>query len=275
MQEKEDMEHVSVIIPTYNREGSILRSVESVLAQTYPDFELWIIDDGSTDETGRVVLSIADDRIRYHKCPQNRGVAAARNEGIRLAQYDYVAFQDSDDFWRADKLEKQMRVFEEKPECGLVYCAFEGTKSDGSKVVIPPPSMSREDKQGRIYGQLLQANVIDAPTAVIRKACLAKVGGFDTSLQCLEDWELFLRIAKEYEIGFVEEALLLSDLHNTGVSSHVGGYFHARCTMIARHREALLKYGIFDRVVEQVLLLAKQAGVLEQAARLLEQCLRE
>ena len=270
-----DEKYVSIILPTYNREHSISRSVESILRQTYPHLELLVIDDASEDRTEEIVADFAasDERVHYFRQPHNSGVAAARNEGIRRAKYAYVAFQDSDDIWGADKLEKQMRVFEHRPDVGMVYCAFEGTKQDGTTVRIPDRSMPEENLQGNLYKLLLQRNVIDAPTVVIRKECLDKVGGFDETLTCLEDWELFLRIAKEYEIGYAADALLISDIHNSGVSSRVGGYFQARCAMIVNHKAALLEYGIFQQTVEQMLMTAKDAGVLEPAAQMLQSML--
>lgn len=268
-------EMVSIILPTYNRAYCIRRAVDSVLCQTWPQWELIVVDDGSSDDTEEIIAAYAaaDNRVRYHRQPNNRGVSAARNEGIRLARHEYIAFQDSDDVWHADKLEKQMQVFGEIPEIGLVYCAMQGTRQDGSAVRIPDSSIDRKFLCGNLYGLLLQGNVIDAPTAVIRKSSVEKCGGFDESLSCLEDWELFLRIAGEYEIGYTDEVLVDSDIHNEGVSSHAGGYFEARCRMIAMHRKALLKYGLFDRVVERVLLMAKEAGVLEQVSRILQNML--
>ena len=102
------MEKISVIIPTYNRAKELKRSVESVLAQTYDNFELIIVDDGSKDNTQEVIASIPDERIRYIKLEQNRGAAGARNEGVRASKCDLIAFQDSDDIWREEKLERQM-----------------------------------------------------------------------------------------------------------------------------------------------------------------------
>lgn len=267
--------YVSIILPTYNRAHSIRRSIESIRRQTYPHWELLVVDDGSTDRTEEIVAEIAasDARIHYYRQLQNRGVAAARNEGIRQARYDFIAFQDSDDVWKEEKLSKQMRVFDEKPRVGMVYCAFEGEKQDGTKIQIPDGSMGIENLQGNMYRLLLQRNVIDAPTVVIRKECLEKTGGFDETLTCLEDWELFLRIAREYEIGYAEDALLISDIHNTGVSSRVGGYFQARCVMVVRHKAALLEYGLFQQTVEQILLMAKDAGVLEQVAQMIQSML--
>lgn len=269
------MEKVSVILPTYNRAYCIERSIDSVLRQTYREFELWVIDDASTDCTEELADQFmkADNRVRYFKQPINRGAAAARNEGIRRAQCSCIAFQDSDDVWKADKLEKQMRVLEEQPDVGLVYCTFEGRKKDGTLIHIPDDSMERSVLQGDMYELLLQGNVIDAPTAVVRRECLEQCGLFDEELTCLEDWELFLRIAKEWKIGYVDEALLLSDIHEGGVSSRVGGYFQARCRMIALHRPALVEYGIFEDVVRQVLMMAKNVGALEQVTQMMERVL--
>ena len=120
-------EMVSVIIPTYNRETVIGRAIESVLKQTYPHFELLIIDDGSTDQTKRVVERIADERIRYILLEENGGVARARNVGIAEAQYDYIAFLDSDDEWMPEKLELQMeRLLDSSLGFGAVYCRMGG-----------------------------------------------------------------------------------------------------------------------------------------------------
>lgn len=270
-----DEKYVSIILPTYNRAHSIRRSIESIVRQTYPHWELLVIDDGSADRTEEIVIEIAasDERVHYYRQPQNRGVAVARNEGIKCARYEYIAFQDSDDVWKEDKLEKQMRVFDDWPQVGMVYCSFEGEKQDGTKVRIPNSSMGIENLQGNMYRLLLQRNVIDAPTVVIRKECLDNVGVFDETLICLEDWELFLRVAKDYEIGYAADTLLLSDIHNSGVSSRVGGYFQTRCMMIVQHKAALLEYGIFQQTVEQMLVMAKEAGVLEQAAQMLQSML--
>lgn len=269
------MEKVSIILPTYNRAYCIKRSIDSVLRQTYTDFELLIIDDCSTDDTEEVIGQIAekDDRVRCFRQPDNRGVAAARNEGIRRAQCACIAFQDSDDVWRADKLEKQMRVLEGQPDIGLVYCTLEGRKKDGTLIHIPDESLEKSGLQGDMYRLLLQGNVIDAPTVVVRRECLEQSGLFDEELICLEDWELFLRIAQNWKIGYVDEALLLSDIHEGGVSSRVGGYFQARCKMIALHRAALVEYGLFDQVLRRLLLMAKEVGVLEQVTQMLERVL--
>ena len=265
-----DIEKVSIIIPTYNRAYCIERSVRSVLAQTYQEFELLIVDDGSSDNTQDVIKSIEDERVRYILMPENKGVAAARNEGIRQAAYKYIAFQDSDDVWKPDKLEKQMQALTANPQAGLVYCAYEWHEEEGSIGITPDERMPLHDKQGDIYHKLLCRNTIGAPTVLAYKECFIKAGLFCENMTCLEDWELFMRIAKTHEILFLEEPLVVVYMRDNGGSSNVAGYFEARCYMLAQHKEALLQSGLFSRVVEDVLLRAKEAGVLESVNKMLQ-----
>ena len=107
-----DTESVSIILPTYNRADRVGKAIESVLAQTYTDFELLVIDDGSTDETEQVVTGYMDKRVHYYRMEENGGQSKARNCGMQLAQYDYLAFEDSDDLWRPGKLEIQMETMQ-------------------------------------------------------------------------------------------------------------------------------------------------------------------
>lgn len=263
-------EKVSVIIPTYNRAGCIEKSIRSVLEQTYREFELIVVDDGSTDNTQDVINSIDDERIRYIKMSENKGVSAARNEGIRHAVYEYIAFQDSDDLWRPDKLEKQMQTLMDNPQAGMVYCAYECHRYDGEIYIIPDESMPLYDKQGNLYIKLLMRNTIGTPTALVRRECFQEAGLFYEALTCLEDWELFIRIAKEYEIVFLEEPLVVVNLKRGGVTSNLAGWYKARCYMIAKHKETLQQSGKFDEVVETFLSSAESVEIFEAAVQLLQ-----
>jgi glycosyltransferase involved in cell wall biosynthesis len=274
MVETKDREPVSVIIPTYNRADMITESIQSVLNQTYTEFELLVVDDGSTDNTKQVVESIKDERIRNIVMPENGGAGAARNEGIRQAKYDYIAFQDSDDFWLPEKLEKQMKLLAQHPEAGIVYCAYECHKPNGDVCIVPDREIPMNEKSGYIYEHMLYRNTIGAPVVLVRRECLERTGLFDERLSALEDWELFLRIAKEYEIAYLDEALVKVNLRNGGVSSHMAGYFEARCSMVAQHKEDLLKLGIFNDVVENILNIAKGYNVLDQVMGLFQLYLR-
>lgn len=269
------MEQVSVIIPTYNRADVIENSIRSVLNQSYTEHEILIVDDGSTDDTESVIESFHDERIRYIKLPENKGVAAARNEGIRQAKYDYIAFQDSDDYWKKEKLEKQMSFLTTMPEIGLLYCPYECKKADGSTIIVPNDSIPIYEKQGNIYEYMLRRNTIGTPSVLLRKECLDKSGMFCETLTCLEDWELFLRISKDYKIAFQCEPLLYVNLSTDGVSHNISGYYEARCHMIATHKDALLQYGIFNDVTKDVLESAEKLGILPQISKMLQYYLQQ
>lgn len=282
------MNQVSIIIPTYNRADVITDSIQSILNQTYTEYELLIIDDGSTDNTEEVVnalasTSAAGSRIRYIKMPENKGVAAARNEGIRQAQYDYIAFQDSDDYWKPDKLEKQMAYFSRISsdensgtsssagfKTALLYCPYECQKQDGSTILVPDTNIQLSEKQGNIYEYMLRRNTIGTPCVILRKECLDKTGLFNENLRCLEDWEFFLRISKHYEIAFQDEPLVKVNLSTDGVSHNISGYYETRCHMLALHKDALLQYGIFQDVTEDILESAEQLGILQQVSQIMQ-----
>lgn len=269
------MEQVSIIIPTYNRANVIETSIHSVLDQSYTEYELLIVDDGSTDDTQSLIESLHDERIRYIKLPENKGVAAARNEGIRQAKYDYIAFQDSDDCWKKDKLEKQMAFLTKHPEIALLYCPYECQKKDGTVIIVPNNEIPLSEKQGNIYEYMLRRNTIGTPSVLLRKEGLNKSGYFNETLTCLEDWELFLRISKHCEIAFLDEVLLNVNLSTDGVSHNISGYYEARCYMIATHKDALLNYGIFSDIVKEMLESAEQLGILTQISKMLQYYLQQ
>lgn len=200
------MPKVSVILPTYNRAHLLGRAIRSVLDQTYQDFELIVIDDGSTDNTNEVVKSFNEPRIRYIRQELNRGPTVARNIGINAAKGKYIAFQDSDDEWLPEKLKKQMSIFEISPErIGVVYTGFYSIKC-GRKKYIPDKKV--KIFEGDIYQELLKKNFVGTPAAIVRKSCFERVGMFNENLPCLEDWELFIRISKYYNFRFIDEPLL-------------------------------------------------------------------
>lgn len=269
------MKQASIIIPTYNRANVIENSIRSVLNQSYTEYELLVVDDGSTDDTESVIESFQDERIRYIKLPENKGVAAARNEGIRQAKYDYIAFQDSDDYWKENKLEKQMAFLTKHPEIALLYCPYECKKADGSAIIVPNDSIPMSEKQGNIYEYMLRRNTIGTPSVLLRKECLENSGIFNENLTCLEDWEFFLRISKNYEVAFQNEVLVYVNLSSDGVSHNVSGYYEARCYMIAIHKDALLRYGIFNDVTKDLLESAEKLGILPQISQILQYYLQQ
>lgn len=225
---------VSVVLPTYNRGDIVGRSIESVLEQTYTDFELIVVDDASSDETDRVVEEF-DAQIRYVKHEVNRGAAAARNTGIREAGGDIIAFQDSDDVWKEHKLERQMDAFESADnDIGVVYT---GTwrERDGSRTYIPGANVS--PKEGDVRESLLEQNFVTPQAAAVRAECFERVGTFDQNLPPLEDWELWLRIAERYKFRFVDEPLVIAYLGSDSISRDDERKVRARERIVRKHRD--------------------------------------
>lgn len=259
---------IDVIIPTYNREKMIERAVRSVLEQSYDNINVIVVDDCSTDHTEQIVEKIGDARIKFYKLPQNGGAGHARNEGVKLASAELIAFHDSDDVWRPEKLERQMDYWGKHPEFSMVYCPYLSHRSDGSLSQMPYPGMPGE-LEGDIFYSLLVRNSIGAPTILLKKECFLECGGFDDSLRCLEDWEFALRFAHKYLIGYVDEVLM--DVYRTAdsVSSEVGGFFEARCRMVAAYRTELIKAGLFDQVVSDLFAKAECSGALENVKKML------
>lgn len=230
---------VSVIIPSYNRAHLIGRAVQSVLNQTYKDFEIIVVDDASTDNTEKVVKSFSDERIRYAWHKENRGGAAARNTGIKIAQGDYIAFLDSDDIWLPEKLEKQIQVFKDASlKVGVVYTGFWRIEGD-KKTYIPSSKITQ--KQGDIYQSLLKRNFIGTPTAMVRKECLLRAGMFDEYLPRLQDWELWIRISKRYHFKCINEPLVISYYQPASISNNQSALIRARELILKKHFEDLKK----------------------------------
>lgn len=257
------MEKVSVIIPTYNREKVIERSVRSVLNQTYKNIEVIIVDDGSKDNTEKIIKSINDERIIYYK-QKNGGASKARNTGVKLATSDYIAFHDSDDSWREDKLEKQMKYMMENPQVGMVYCDYLMHRVDGMTYAVPGDINFIGELEGDMFLTLLVNNTIGTPTMLLKKSLFEEFGGFDDSLHCLEDWDFALRFSEYYYIGYINEVLIDAYQQPGSVSTNGQGYFETRCRMIAKYKDILWKNGLFDFVIGDLFKLAEKHNYLEQ-----------
>ncbi len=189
------MVKLSVIIPTFNREDVLLRAVKGVLTQSFQDYEIIIVDDGSTDETKKILAPVLD-RVRY-VYQENKGISGARNRGIQAANGELIAFLDSDDEWQwKDKLLEQVKIFDTHRDVGLCYGQLRIIDSKGEPSDIKPRVAC-----GKNFQEMITIGA-DFPTStvVVRKECLEKVGLFDVSLRVLEDFDLWLRIARFYEV---------------------------------------------------------------------------
>ena len=215
---------VSIIIPTYNRTDLISRAISSVLNQTFKNFEVIIIDDGSTDNTENVVKSFNDSRIKYIKNKKNVGAAVTRNIGIKAAKGKFIAFQDSDDEWLPEKLKRQVKVLAACQENNVIYTGFWRIK-DKKKTYIP---LSRvKQKEGSIHKELLKGNFISTQTILAKKECFEKVGVFDENLPRFQDWELVLRLSKHYDFKFIDEPLVLCYFTPKSISTDSDAFLKA------------------------------------------------
>jgi glycosyltransferase involved in cell wall biosynthesis len=194
---------VSVIIPTYNRADLVRQAVASVAAQTYRDFEIVVVDDGSTDSTGEVLSAGPELRLLRHG--RRRGVSAARNTGIKAARGRWLAFLDSDDLWLPDKLARQIFLLESQPE--LLICQTEETWVRRG-VKMNKPATHRK-AAGRIFLPSLARCMISPSAVILHRQLLARHGGFDETLPAAEDYDLWLRLTWRYDVGLVEEPLVI------------------------------------------------------------------
>lgn len=197
------MPRVSVIIPTCNRAHFLQEAVESVLNQTFHDFELIVVDDGSTDCTP-YVLRKWEDRIRWVR-QENSGVSRARNVGIRAARSRYLSFLDSDDLWLRKKLENQVAFLDANPHYPVCY-TDEVWIRKGKRV---NPKRVHRKYSGWIFEQCLPLCIISPSSAMIRREVLNALGGFDEALPVCEDYDLWLRIASRFPIFFLPEKLII------------------------------------------------------------------
>ncbi len=202
---------VSVVIPTYNRADLVCESLDSVLSQDYPNFEMIVVDDGSTDDTREVIRARFGDTVRYiHQ--HNAGPAAARNTGIRAARGEYIAFQDDDDLWLPGKLARQVEALERRPDHGFCYGQALAADPDGNSTGRTYGA-SDKGKTGDNFAVMVRHHAILGPSLVIRRKCLATVGLFDESFLTAEDTELFLRLTLEWPGVYVHDPLVLVREH--------------------------------------------------------------
>ncbi len=234
---------VSVIIPTYNRASLVVEALESVFAQTYKEHEVIVVDDGSTDNT-REILEPYLHRIQY-TWQENQGISAARNRGILLSHGRYIAFLDSDDRWLPSKLEKQVDYMNTHPKVGLVCCHV-------WRYEIGKETRRERRPHGfpRDFNELLTGpNHIPTSTVLVRRECLETVGMFDETLPPLEDWDLWLRIARRSAIHILEEVLSENRKHSQNTTNDLlkvyEGYWRFYAKVLKLHRSAIPDLNFF------------------------------
>jgi glycosyltransferase involved in cell wall biosynthesis len=231
---------VSIVIPSFNRKELLRRALGSVLGQSYSDWEAIVVDDGSTDGTPDLARGFAGERVRFLRLPSRRGAAAARNAAVAASAGRIIAFLDSDDEWRPEKLERQMETFGTAgPGVGVVYTRtariFRGRTYD-----IPGTSVGKKD--GDLFHSILRGvYIVPTPAAAVRKECLEAVGGFDESLPALEEWDLWIRLAKVCRFAYVPESLTVSHFTPGSLSADRRRFLSAKRMIFRKHRGEFLR----------------------------------
>lgn len=254
---------VTVIITTYKRKPELLkRAINSVISQTFTDWEIIVVDDSPADYELRdevrdtVQQFSAEYRILYVQHTKNLGASAARNTGINLAKGDYVSFLDDDDEYLPQKLEHQLNRF--TPDIGLVYCRhYHIDDSSGQAQEVLKPCL-----EGRLYDVLMRENVIGAPSFVmVRTECLESVGEFDVWALTSEDYDLWVRLAERYNVGFVDEALVNYHDNHGEHSDTLSRRLEGQEYFYAKHREYIQTHAYINcKKLSALSILSRKTG---------------
>jgi len=206
---------VSVIVPVLNGAGTLRESLDSILGQTYPDLDVIVMDDGSTDETPEIIASYGD-RIRSVRQPETRGIYGNANDGIALAEGDLVGVFHADDVYLPDLVEREVAWLERHPEAGAAFCSVVFVDQEGrefGRLALPPEVRgSRSLDYGAVLNTLLSRknSFLACPTALVRASVYRELGGYrDEEFKNTSDLEMWLRIARSFPVGVLEDQLLL------------------------------------------------------------------
>lgn len=228
---------VSVIVATHNRAKLLPAALRSVLAQSFTDFELIVVDDGSVDGTDAVVASIPDVRLRYIQREKCGGVAAARNTGIRAAHGTYVAFNDSDDEWLLEKLERQVAAMRDNgPTCDMVVCGLLRC----SRELIRRYPQSFDGWPGALtHQQVLGGALAYTQTWLVKREVLLAVGGFDEQMRVWSDWEMLIRLSARIQIRTIPAVLVMSDMDTQGLTAVASRFTVSMGYILRKHQQHL------------------------------------
>lgn len=211
------MPKVSVVIPAYNTLAYLPQSLASALEQTFTDFDVLIVDDGSADGVAAWAAQLSDPRVRL-VTQANQGLPGARNTGVAGTEGEYIAFLDGDDLWRPDKLTKQVALLDKRPEVGLVHSSVRFIDARGDATSSPVAAHG----DGDLYREFLTFNefymVRCGSTPLVRRACFDRVGVFDPSLKFAEDWEMWTRVAAHYHVAALSENLVSYRQHASNLT---------------------------------------------------------
>lgn len=261
---------VTVVIPVYNRENTILRAINSVLQQTYKNIEVVVVDDGSTDATASIVKRCQDSRVHLICLPCNRGTNYARNRGIEKAKGEFIAFQDSDDEWLNDKLDRQMNYMQKKDiEASFSpYILYQGQQ----KSILPEDYQSEEMYEHSIAQRLKKGNVVGTPTLLVKKEVVFQIGMFNENMKRLQDYEFVIRLVKRFKLGYINQPLVKAYRMTQSISTDNEALIDAYANLIEMHadfvdlesildillvnhtffEEGVINWKAFDRIIDSI-----------------------
>lgn len=236
---------VSIILPTYNRGYIISVAIRSVINQTYSDWELIIVDDGSTDDTENKILKFNDNRIKYIHYEKNRGGNYARNLGMKESDGEYIAFIDSDCEWHNDYLEKQLECFK-NTNVDVVFARSLRIYSDEEKYIFPNYSKEELQTQDKIIEKALYESVFDTNVCMLKRKIYEQIGSFDEKLRRHQDWEYFLRLltGRMCDFHFNDEILCEGYLQSDSISKKDELFWTARLYIFEKNIEFSRNLGI-------------------------------
>ena len=201
---------VSIIVPTLNDREYIEDALRSIFAQTYTDYEVIVVDGGSTDGTEKIAGGYSNRIIFFQQ--RGSGVSQARNEAIRKAKGRYITFLDADDLWYSDKLKIQHEFMEEHP--GYGFCSSDVDFFDQTGITIKGAIQAEKKlRSGYVFNELFTNNFISSATIFLRRECFEKAGLFDEDIFFAEDTDMWLRVAKEFELGYIPHSLAKYRVH--------------------------------------------------------------
>ncbi len=230
------MSKVSVIIPTYNRSGLLCSAIISVLNQTFQDFEIIVVDDCSRDNTPDVVRKLNNKKIKYIRNKTNKGEAVARNTGIMNSDSEYIAFLDDDDEWLPEKLTLQVDLLKNSSlRVGVVYTGYIEVDLTSQKIL----KKRHPSKKGDIYKFLLIKNYVGIPsTVMVRRVCFDRIGLFDKMIPYPTDYDLWIRISKEFHFEYIEKPLVKYHIHKNSISANAETRIRGIELMLERYSKA-------------------------------------
>jgi glycosyltransferase involved in cell wall biosynthesis len=241
------MPKVSVIIPTHNRADFLKAAINSVLSQTYQDFEIIVVDDASTYATREVVTSFGDPRIHYVRNEVNRGDGGSRNAGILNSSAEYVAFLDDDDEWLPEKLQLQTELLiDSSPSLGGVYTGLINIEKSTGKIL----GLHIPEHRGHLFPKMFVDSPLVTSCLVLKRQCFETVGLFDEKIPYNNDYDMWIRVAEHFEFEYVKEPLVIYHTHEWKLSTDLGRVIQGWELVIDKYRQYFaLSAGNYSRIL--------------------------